>query len=472
MNSGTASTEASTATEPENISKAIISFINNDGDDDNKTTTAQATDGKQFHDRRDIIQALTKLQLTYKPEYTPGDQVVITDEFKHALLNSMAKIKNSVISKSLSQIDGRTIEFVEMLFAAFLNDNNISDAIKSLLLELQVAIIKTTMMDKNLFGNTRHPARNVLDTIAHLGIGMDDSDNTLFKTIGLIIEQLNTTYEQNITSFNTALIALNRLKTIEKNKSDEREAETRKEFLKEHARQTILTELKRQTKNKTLPPKLKPLILKHWSNLMLNVYIKSGNESEEWKDSVDTLKDLINSLQEPKTKIHWMLLKSNAIELVDKIKTQLYNTKQDKKSIDESIICLQKEHEKFLSNEQKKEVIEEEDIQEDESNSVEEYDRKLKESKEHLSKLPGEAKLGTWFEVYTGEYQAHRRLKLSIILYDDAMLVFVDRVGNKVLEKHATEFLKELENNQSRLLVDESICHHALNKVIGMLTKS
>jgi len=466
MNSGTAPPKS------ENVSKAIRNFINNDGDDTNKATTAQATDGKQFHDRRDIIKALTKLQLSYKPEYTPGKQVVInTDEFKHALLNSMAKLQNSVISKSLSQIDGRTIDFVEMLFAAFLNDTNISDAIKSLLLELQVAVIKTTMMDKDLFGNTRHPARNVLDTIAHLGIGMDDKDNTLFKTIGLIIEQLNTTYEQNISNFNTALIALNRLKTIEKNKSDEREAETRKEFLKEHARQIILTELKRQTKNKILPPKLKPLILKHWSNLMLNIYIKSGNESEGWKGSVNILKDIINSLQQPKSEIQWMLLKNNTAALINKVKDHLYNTKQDRESINQSLALLKLEHEKLLVNEQKKELIEEDEIEDNESDA-DDHEKKLRESKEELAKLPSEAKLGTWFEVYNGEYNAHRRLKLSIILYDDAMLVFVDRVGNKVMEKHAIEFLKELENNQSRLLVDESICHHALNKVISMLTKS
>jgi len=473
MNSSTENTETSTAVKPETVSRAIRNFINNDSDD-GKATTAQATDGKQFHDRRDIIKALTKLQLTYKPEYIPGQQVVInTDEFKHALLNSMAKLQNSVITKSLSQIDGRTIDFVEMLFAAFLNDNNISDAIKSLLLELQVAIIKTTMMDKDLFGNTRHPARNVLDTIAHLGIGVDDKDNTLFKTIGLIIEQLNTTYEQNITSFNTALIALNRLKTIEKNKSDEKETETRQQFFKEHARQIILTELKRQTKNKSLPSELKPLILKHWSNLMLNLYVKFGNESKEWKGSVSTLEELINSLQSPKNKIQWLMIKNGSEELIKKIREQLYRTKQDRKSIDSSLLTLEEAHKKFIKFEKQQDIDEDnEEDNQDIENDEDQYEERLKKSKEKLSKLPKEARLGTWFEVYNGEYNARRRLKLSIILYDDAMLIFVDRVGNKVMEKHAEDFLDELETNKSRLLIDESICHHALNKVIGMLTKN
>ena len=264
MNSSTSNIDANESNNAEHISKAIKKFINNESDgDNNKASTAQTTDGKQFHDRRDIIQALSKLQLSYKPEYIPETKLVINnDDFKHALLNSMAKINNSVITKSLNQIDGRTIDFVEMLFGAFIDDQNISDAVKSLLLKLQVAIIKTGMMDPTLFGNSRHPARNVLDTIAHLGIGLDDNNNTLVKTIDLIIEQLNTTYKQNIASFNTAFIALNRLKTIEKNKFDEQEAVTRKSYLKEHARQVILTELKRQSVNKQLPTNIKPLILK------------------------------------------------------------------------------------------------------------------------------------------------------------------------------------------------------------------
>lgn len=475
MSSG--STETPDTEDSKHVSRVIKKFINNESDsDEGKSSSVQPTDGKQFHDRRDIIQALTKLQLSYKPEYIPGQVVnVNTDAFKHALLNSMAKIHNSVISKSLSQIDGRTIDFVEMIFGAFLTDENISDAIKSLLLELQVCIIKTAMMDKDMFSNPRHQARNVLDTIAHLGIGLDNKDNTLFKTIGLIIEQLNTTYEQNISNFGTALIALNRLKSIEKNKSDEKEAETRQQFLKEHARQIILTELKRHTKNKVLPAEIKPLILKNWSNLMLNIYIKLGNESDDWRDSVDTLKDIINSLQPPKSKIQWLLLKNNSDELIEKITQVLSKTKQDTASIKTSILALKNTHDNLIKQSYfdaaAENTIEEftEKVDDEENDA---YEQKLILSKKQLALLPNEVKLGTWFEIYNGEGRAIRRLKLSLIIYDNATLVFIDRMGNKVLEKNATEFLYELEHDKSRLLADHSIFNHALNNIIVMLQKN
>ena len=194
----------------EKVSKAIKSFINGDSDEGAGATTAQSGAGKQFHDRRDVIKALTSLQTGYKPKFSPNETSIRTDSFKHALINSMAKMGNTSMSKSLNAIDGRTIDFVEMLFGAFLRDANISIAIKSLLLELQIPLIKVAMLDNQFFQNNKHTARRMLDTVAHLGIGIEDADNTLIKTIRLIIEQLQATFVQNLNSFNTALTALNR----------------------------------------------------------------------------------------------------------------------------------------------------------------------------------------------------------------------------------------------------------------------
>lgn len=469
------SDESEKIKDPEYIAKAIKKFINEGDDNSAKISSAQPVTGKQFHDRRDIIKALTNLQLIYKAEYTPGQQVNInTDEFKSALLNSMAKLSNSVITKSLSQIDGRTIDFVEMLFGAFLRDPNVSDAMKTLLLQLQVPLIKIAMLDNQFFHNNKHPARNVLDTIAHLGIGIEDTDNTLYKTMALIIEQLLTTFEQNIISFNTALAALNRLTQIEKKKHEQQEAETHKEILKEHARQIILTELKHNTKGKSLPQSIKPLILNHWSNLMLHTFIRHGNEGEQWQSVTDTLKDLINYMQPIKSKIQLLLVKNNSEELIQKIKAKLYATQQNKESIDKSLDTLreliQEKIEEASENKDTPETHTEDSSKEDEK-AKQESEEKLRKAKEHLSQLPKEVKLGVWFEVYNGEGRPLRRLKLSIILFDEAKLVFVDRKGNKVIDKYATEFFEDLKAGRSRIIEDQSIFNTALVKVItGLLT--
>lgn len=463
----------------EYASRVIKNFINSDsGGDRAAGAGAPATVGKNFHDRRDIIKALTTLQATYKPDYVAGQKINInTDDFKHAVLNSMAKLSSTVNTKSLSAIDGRTIDFVEMLYGEFLRDDNMSDAVKTLLLQLQVTLIKVAMLDNQFFHSARHPARMVLDTIAHLGIGVEDRENTLYKTMSLIIEQLQTSFDQNTTSFNTALTALSRLTSIEKKKSDNTEAETQQEFLKEHARHVILTELKRYTKNKIVPPPINPLILKNWSNLMLQKYVQYGTDSKEWKESIEILKQLISSVQPVTNKIRLLMLKNSSADLVETIKSSLYSTKQDKTAIDAAIAALAAIHREILDNASFDKSHPEpvsspeatEPVIDDHAEAQRLADEKLRISKEQIAMLPKNVRIGAWFEIFNGADHAIRRLKLSMIMFDDAKLVFVDRVGNRVMEKQATELLEELNTNRSRLIADHSIFNHALGNVINSL---
>ncbi|VAW58242.1 hypothetical protein MNBD_GAMMA11-2815 [hydrothermal vent metagenome] len=462
--------------EREKISRAIKSFIHGESDDAQSTTTKQTSAGRQFHDRRDVIKALTTLQTTHKPRYIPGETQIRTDDFKHALLNSMAKMGNTNLSKSLNAIDGRTIDFVEMLFGAFLRDKNISVALKSLLLELQIPLIKVAMLDSMFFQNNHHPARNTLDTIAHLGIGIEDSENTLFKTMQLIVEQLQNTFEQNLSSFHTALTALSRLTAIEKDKTGQREEVTQKAIFKEHARQIVLNELQRHTYKKIIHKDLKPLILKQWSALMFQRFIKYGKESSQWNEIVTLLKHIIYSVQPITSSEQWVLLSNDSEILISDISAQLNTTRLSPGSIDASLTALREIHVRLIESS--------EYFQESPDYSLAEksLDEMMLESEEEMpeegdpphiqiSRLPRNVKQGVWFEIYNGEDKALRRVKLSVILFDEAKLIFVDRHGNKVIEKMADEFVDELNDKKSRIIADHSIFNHALGQVINSIIR-
>lgn len=460
----------------EKVSKAIKSFIHGESDE-TTTSTAQSGAGKQFHDRRDIIKALTALQTTYTPKYIPGETQIKTDDFKHALLNSMAKMGNTTMSKSLNAIDGRTIDFVEMLFGAFLRDDNISVAVKSLLLQLQIPLIKIAMLDNQFFQNNRHPARNMLDTIAHLGIGIEDRENTLYKTMQLIVEQLQNTFDQNLTSFNTALTALNRLMTIENDKTGKQEEETQKAIFKEHARQVVLNELQRNTYKKIIQKELKPLILKQLSSLMFQRFIKYGKDSSQWNEIVTLLKHLVYSVQPITSSEQWVLLNNDSDVLISDIEAQLNTMKLSPGGVDASITALREIHANLIES---SEYFQEEP---DYSLAEKSIDEMLEESEEEMpeddtepphvqiSRLPRDVKQGVWFEIYNGEGHALRRVKLSVILFDEAKLVFVDRHGNKVIEKLANDFVEELNSGRSRIIADHSIFNHALGQVIHSIIK-
>ncbi len=460
----------------EKVSRAIKSFINGESED-SAASTAQTNAGKQFHDRRDIIKALTTLQTSYTPRYVPGENQIQTDDFKHALLNGMAKMGTTSMSKSLNAIDGRTIDFVEMLFSAFLRDDNISVAVKSLLLQLQIPLIKVAMLDNQFFQNSKHPARNVLDTIAHLGIGIEDRENTLYKTIQLIIEQLQNTFEQNLTSFNTALTALNRLVGIEKDKTGKQEEETQKAIFKEHARQVVLNELQRHTYKKVIQKELKPLILKQLSSLMFQRFVRYGKDSSQWNEIVTLLKHLVYSVQPIKNSEQWVLLNNDSDVLINDIDAQLRTTKLSPGSIDASITALREIHSSLIENSEFFQESPDFSLAErsiDEILEAEEEEMPEDEQEPphvQIARLPGDVKQGVWFEIYNGEGHALRRVKLSVILFDEAKLVFVDRHGNKVIEKYANEFIEELNEGKSRIIADHSIFNHALGQVIHSIIR-
>lgn len=459
----------------EEVTKAIKNFINGESES-GKASTAQSVAGKQFHDRRDIIKALTSLQSTYKPRYVPGETEIQTEDFKHALLNSMAKMGNTTMSKSLNAIDGRTIDFVEMLFGAFLRDANISVAMKSLLLEMQIPLIKVAMLDSNFFQNNNHPARRMLDTLAHLGIGIEGRDNTLYKTMQLIIEQLQNTFEQNLTSFNTALAALSRLTAIENDKTGKQEEETQKAIFKEHARQVVLNELQRHTYKKTIPKDLKPLILKQISSLMFQRFIRYGKDSSQWNEIVTLLKHLVYSVQPIASSEQWVLLNNDSATLISDIEAQLLTTKLSPGSIDASIEALRAIHARLIETSEFFQEKPDLSLAERSIDDIlEEEEEEMPDEGEpphiQISRLPRDVKQGVWFEIYNGEGHALRRVKLSVILFDEAKLVFVDRHGNKVIEKFANEFVDELNDNKSRIIADHSIFNHALGQVIHSIIR-
>ena len=466
----------------EDVSKIINDFIHGD-DEDNKRQSRSAPASKQFYGRDDIIQALTNLQQTYQPLYVAGEKTrVTTDDFKMSLLNSMAKLRPGTSMRSVAAIDAKTIDFVEMVFDAFMDDSNISSVIKNLLLRMQIPIIKLAMLDSKLFQNRKHPGRNVLDKIAHIGIGIDSTDNTLFQTLELIVQQLLYGYDKNIISFQTALTSLNRLHVNETENQNVKEKLTQKKILQEHGRQIVLIELQYHVKNNYIPQQIQPLILKYWATLMLYRYLQHGNESEEWNEAITLLKLLVNSLQPINDQNQWFYLNNSYQELSQRIEELLFETKQDQSKLTESIEHLVKIFTEMLEQSEFKPdepdfdesafdtiTLEQLTNQISSDATITPMQEEADQNRQKLTLLPSYVKPGGWYEIFVSDDSAKRRLKLSVIIMEDACLVFVDRLGVKVLDKDAEVFAEELEQGKSAFLADDSIFDNALSRVIGHL---
>jgi len=465
---------------------------------------APSSVGMQYYDRRDVMHALSNLQHNVALSDAPVEQVNAAD-FKRALLADMGSRTGGAVTKQVNHVDEKTIDFIEMLFDAIVEDGSISEPVTNLLLRLQIPVIKVAMIDKDFFVDGEHPCRTTLNFIAHLGRGLSSRKDKLLTELTTVVEILLNDFDIDIISFEKAATHLEKIELEELQKSAEKERATQKNVLQAHAREVVLVELQYHVMKRELPKAAQKLILKHWSTLMFHRYIKFGKNSDDWRESVKMVYQLIQLLQPIESSQSYYRLNTEKDQLLDTIHNNLLDTKQNPVDIESEInstfltfekmledsefsssasaadatyfVSVDKEQGNFSAEMDDSEYDAQfdamaEPVLEIEEEIVDPLLQQANEAREKIARLPSEVRPGVWFKVYNGKDSAARRAKLSVIIMEEAKLVFVDRVGVKVLEKDADVFSQELSEEASHIIADHSAFDHALGLVINSLSSA
>ncbi len=456
--------------------------------------TPSDTDGYSCYSRNDLMNALSNLQGNLVEVDLDKVQAIDAENIKRAILADMGRSNGGAIAKKVHVFDQRRIDFVGMMFHAIATDKNISTLVVNLIRLLQIPVTKAAIFDEHLFTKKDHPVRSTLDLITKAGRGITEDSDSVFVALKAIVDRLLQDYDADLSSFDRAADALQTLIKDNEEECYENERIERHALIKQHARRVVLGEMRRITLHKVIPKKVRPLMLKHWPTLMFNYYINRGIQSSEWLGSLKLFNRLMESLQPISNVSQWRRLKDNHESLIASVREELYRTRQDKAEIDTQISELKKTFWKMLDlyeqrhletqraetadqSARTEQTTDEENI-ETTNKALIEYDydanvARIKEeariAEEKISKLPGNLHPGVWFEVFNGEDKPVRRLKLSVLLTEAAKLIFVDRHGVKVIEKDVNEFLRELDNEQSRFIADHSTFEQALATVIHKL---
>ncbi len=442
-----------------------------------RTPTQQDIEGKNCYQRKEVVKALSSLQRKISTLNTAAE-ILTTEEIKQEVLSDISKQNGGIVDKQVNLLDERSIDFVGMMFGAISDDTTVSEIMTSLIYQLQVPVMKVAMMDRTLFDNEKHPARNTVDLLTTAGKGINAKEDHLYDELESIVDDILDKFDIDIQSFEEAVDALEIILQKEDALTSETERSEQKKILQEHARNIVITQLKMISCDKKIPNNVRPLVLKHWSTLMLNRYIRHGRNSEEWLQSVLLLKLLLKCIQPIKYNSQYDLIKNNHAALLEAMNDELYETQQNKDEISNQISEL-KNYLMSMIDEFGYKVVDEnnseieEDICEASSDNLQEELEFIQQqtdiAKQKIAQLTNSTKPGMWYEIYNGEDKPVRRLKLSVILTDAAQLVFVNRKGIKVIEKDAEDFARELEENRSRVLADHSTFDHALGNVITAL---
>ena len=453
--------------------------------------------GGGYYTHGDVVGALSALQVDTqisdtRLEFNAG-------AIKKAVLSTIGEKEGGVVNKRVNQVSEKTIDFIKLIFDAIIEDKSITDTIKTLLLSLQIPVIKAAMLDAEFFVDDQHPARQLLDKIAEAGVGVSEHKDPVYIDIEAVVRKLLVEYKEDVEAFKEALASLNKITEEIYARARAREEESQRQVKHAHARNVVLQEIRKITLGNELPQGIRTLVLKVWPSLMFNHYLRRGKANDEWVELLMILAKIIDSVQPITSRSELEELGLTYEDIVKATEDKLKLCKKSPETIATVVADLRTTYEELMQTkdlpeeepeeseqaaqetpeeetaveetavEHPLEALSEQELAEAEQ-PVEEEEEPEVVARRKIAMLPDDIQPGAWFIVYNGEDKPVRRLKLAVILIQDATLVFVDHLGNVVIEKDAEDFSEELERGLSGVIMQHSVFDHALKSALSTIS--
>jgi hypothetical protein len=202
---------------------------------------------------------------------------------------------------ALAEEDGDAIDLVGMLFDHIMKDVRPNSAASNLLAKLQVPLLRVALQDKAFFTRQQHPARQMLNTIAETGaywLGEEDADQQLVGKMQSVVDRTVREFDGDLGLFNNLLEDLSgHLQTVtrkaevaEKRHVEAARGKEKLALARERAASVVEGMLKKQN----LPRFTHTLLSQAWTDVMALTSLRHGEDSEQWKQHLDTAERLIN----------------------------------------------------------------------------------------------------------------------------------------------------------------------------------
>lgn len=457
-----------------------------------------------------VLSQLQQTQQSYQPSIVDGH---MTSQNLHGLAESaLMSQQQGYISSGESDV----INLVDMLFEFILEDRNLAAPMKVLLARLQIPLLKLALNDKSFFARSGHPARRLMNEMSSAALGWQEvqADSSESKRHDRLYEKVESTVEQLlnddggdaelITTLLVDFVAFidkesHRAKILEQRLLDAEDGKARSEV----ARALVDASLGNLKGASALPQVGEELINQAWSNVLLMVALKFGEDSEEWRQHLDIANDLVWSLTAPLTRDNRYKLLKLAPRLLKGLRAGLESISYNPYDMTQHFKALEAAHIQRLKASMASAVpAPESNVPDVEITAgkaelpqpvTEEVKVEAEEVVETLAVKP-EAKVkankvedisveqtwltqvdsltqGGWFEMEGVEAQAFR-CRLAAIIRSVDKFIFVNRSGMKVAEKSRVELAQALQKNEFRLLDDGMLFERALEGVIGNLRQT
>ncbi|WP_271410736.1 DUF1631 domain-containing protein [Pseudomonas sp. Q1-7] len=415
-------------------------------------------------------------------------------------------------ARVVGQVDDDVINLVSMLFEFILDDRTLPDSLKALIGRMQIPMLKVALLDKTFFSRGSHPARRLLNEIASAALGWVEQDDaqrdSLYHRIEQVVQRLLNDFVDDPAIFSELLAEFLAYTGDERRRSELLEQRTRDaeegRAKAELARRQVEDALNQRLLGRTLPEVVVRLLQEAWSKVLLLTCLKHGVESAEWQSALQTMDDLVWSVEPHEAPEARARLLELVPGLLKSLREGLASAAFDPFSTSEFFSRLEALHVQAFQRLRKPEPVDvvaddglestpllldlpdENEVEEEAApamvavveeivlaapgeTQVQEPEISLADDDEALGFVDN-LRVGSWVEFQ--EDEEHKlRCKLAALIKPTGKYIFVNRTGMKVLEKTRMGLAVEFRRKAIRLLDDALLFDRALESVIGNLRR-
>lgn len=431
---------------------------------------------------RDLLRMLSHLQ-----QYVPASAIQDDFDLRAQLEQLLTRISvKSGKSRVVGVADEDVINLIALLFECILDDRNLPDSLKALIARLQIPMLKVAVLDKSFFSRGNHPARRLLNEIAAAAMGWGDCDDhqrdSLYLRIEQVVQRLLSDFVDDPAIFSELLADFLAFTSDERRRSELLEQRTRDaeegRAKTELARQRVEQALNSLVLGKVVPQPVLAFVQDAWSQVLLLTCLKHGDQSDEWQADVQTLEQLVWSVQrhaEPDTAQRLLALVPG---LLKSLREGLSRSAFDPFATAEFFSELESLHlQLFERTDQALATAGEVEVLVQEKIHLRTADEGPLEATSALLPLDDESlvqvdrlALGCWVEFREDEDNT-LRCKLAAIIDATDNYIFVDRTGMKVQERSRAGLALDFRQGAVRILDDTLLFDRALESVIDHLQR-
>ncbi|NKN32915.1 DUF1631 domain-containing protein [Marichromatium bheemlicum] len=435
------------------------------------------TSRSQTLDIAELIHALTGLQRGASTQLPGLGDTPIDPAHNDAL----RQIRATPMANGSHPVDALTIDIVSMLFDAIFKDPELSAGLRAELAKLQIPVLKVALIDKHFFSDRRHPARRLLDLIASAGLGRGEEDEPrLLEQVRRIVDAVIDGFDDDIDVFAHQLQALEHFLEEEEARAqskaskvlDELERRDRREVA-ERCVATTLTE----HAHPDAPALIGDFIAEHWRQVLITVFVDAGEDSDDWRETVRVMEDLLWSIEPkhtPEDRDHLLTLLP---DLITRLRKGLERVDQET-SWDSFFGQLIRLHMAALH----RETADEENASPPPSSPpsttavapppppsstaiTPPADDDTDDEADHHLRLARALEVGAWVE-FQSLRGTRKTLRLSWVSEYRGVYLFTNRQGDNALTLATTSLANHLRKGSARLLSRDPLTERAVSQVL------